>query len=865
MYFFFVKCFSLSFSLSTSLEMVNESLRERLAELNYLYPFSSESEGLIEALLSDLVSTVTTFKELETEHEITREELRLAVDEINRVGVVENPRLVAENNALHVRVMQESATTEEKLADFRKKLHESESKSLKLELFVSQLSFDNLSLQHENGELRTRIDQLLTDEQQSVDDLHQIWLSHPPEIFDKEFFSPPSNTPDLTDDRVRELAEENGDLLSQVALLRSELEVKKSDYKIVEEKFLAQSPVTLSGNWIGFGGNQEHVIQELNDKLDFVNHKYSDLRSLHDRCGIVTDCPLVDLRQSRKELGLVRAENAHLKQQLVQLKLTKPSATKSPKRVVKTDTGCGPIEESGDREKELVAEVRTLRKANEELNRQIKQLSNELRVKEKEVRMERSSRSPVHGQDSRRLIGQVALLEEKLRQTTEDRDELIEKLGSIESAIAAMESEIVKIETENVELKREKFQKDESFVGISNQLNEVNFILNSLSSEMAPTEELERSKFQVSQLERELVKRNEEIATLQSVQRDSRRGQDSSSSSRVLDLEKQIHDLQSLTKSLAAAKEQAFAQLKSVQAELDEKRVELDRTKRESTVSSSTRSELESKIDQLSRSLRQLDAERDELQRVCDDQAEKLDVIRTSSAEARAELASVHQRLSQMQMETDKLRQMLEEKDREINRLNRLIHQLEVEVSMKDSLVATGQREVTEIAQSLANNANVARGDIDTLIDNLRITEHERNDVLSMYRQALDENKRVAAERSRMEDLARLKEAELVRAANVNQQLVRELEKLKYQSSQSVGTLDEVNDLLSIVETERMRNKDLQEHIKAISASGSSPVAEVADLQRTIEQQYILIGEMDSEQARLIVENSKLRERLQND
>jgi hypothetical protein len=172
---------------------------------------------------------------------------------------------------------------------------------------------------------------------------------------------------------------------------------------------------------------------------------------------------------------------------------------------------------------------------------------------------------------------------------------------------------------------------------------------------------------------------------------------------------------------------------------------------------------------------------------------------------------------------------------------------------------------VTEIAQSLANNANVARGDIDTLIDNLRITEHERNDVLSMYRQALDENKRVAAERSRMEDLARLKEAELVRAANVNQQLVRELEKLKYQSSQSVGTLDEVNDLLSIVETERMRNKDLQEHIKAISASGSSPVAEVADLQRTIEQQYILIGEMDSEQARLIVENSKLRERLQND
>jgi regulator of replication initiation timing len=36
----------------------------------------------------------------------------------------------------------------------------------------------------------------------------------------------------------------------------------------------------------------------------------------------------------------------------------------------------------------------------------------------------------------------------------------------------------------------------------------------------------------------------------------------------------------------------------------------------------------------------------------------------------------------------------------------------------------------------------------------------------------------------------------------------------------------------------------------------------LGELERTIEQQYILIGEMDTEQAKLMLENTRLREQL---
>ena len=88
-------------------------VRTQLAELNYLYPFSEDSIPLIQALLGDLVSAVTSFKDLEQEHEITKEELRLAVEEINRIGVIENPKLIRDKNELHVKLVKVSQEADE--------------------------------------------------------------------------------------------------------------------------------------------------------------------------------------------------------------------------------------------------------------------------------------------------------------------------------------------------------------------------------------------------------------------------------------------------------------------------------------------------------------------------------------------------------------------------------------------------------------------------------------------------------------------------------------------------------------------------------------------------------------------------------
>jgi hypothetical protein len=143
------------------MSLTYEQVRGQLAELNYLYPMSEDTVPLVQALLSDLIAAVSSYKDLETEHEITAEELRLAVEEINRVGVIENPKLVREKNELHVKLVKVREEYESNLANARKNASESEERAMKLELMVSQMKYENKEFSSENAILRTRIDQLL--------------------------------------------------------------------------------------------------------------------------------------------------------------------------------------------------------------------------------------------------------------------------------------------------------------------------------------------------------------------------------------------------------------------------------------------------------------------------------------------------------------------------------------------------------------------------------------------------------------------------------------------------------------------------------------------------------------------------------
>ena len=887
-----------------------DALRSQLSELNYLYPFSPDSVPLIEALLSDLVSTVTTYKELEGEHAITKEQLRLAVEEINRLGVVENPRLVKENNELHVRLIQESDRTESKLGLVRKEAAEKEERGMKLELMVNQLEFENQELKLQNEDLALRVDQLMGDRGMGEEDLCSIWVSSsldyagdlPSCVFT------PSNSEKTNNNNVvivAHLAEENTNLNKLVSELNRSICDLKQNYASLESKFLNQSPLSLSGN--RQGGDSSKLICELNAKLDFVNDRYKELKELHTRCGIVSDAPLVDLRESRKELNLMSVRFEKLKSEKQELlneleSLRKKTINKASKSPVKEEIAQKEKDENVEElfkiENRVLIEAmkdenRKLRKQVEVVKRDNKELSNTLRLREKELKICKSSVtvSPTRAGDRREVI----LLEEQLRQVTQDRDELVNKLGEIEKSIEAMEKEIVKMETENVQLKREKIIKEESFVGISQQLNEVNSILNSLSEE-APNEE--RLRFRIRQLEAQLSQKEKEIS-----EQAIRKTPTTPSDAGKRDVE--IQDLKALTKSLNSAKEQLVAQVKQLQNELNEKRVLIEKYQ-----SDFSKQEMSRELEALKQALTSLDAERDDLQRVCDEQTEKLDV----AAKQKEELLNIRR-------EFEKYRHIVQDKEAELVKMDSKTAGMKTEIERNklqaDRLqneVNSAAREIAEITrdnQSLVaelsrvrNQLNLQvsseernREQVRKVMETLRITESERNDILAMYRQLI-------AEKNKFDELNFEKgeaQKELARASQVNLQLVAQCRKaendvatLRAQLSdlsarmemmssshrQNPAIADDINrnimhrerfdlekaavsnsslnaqikDLLSLVESERSKNRELQEYVEALSAVKLGGGEDVEELKRTIEQQYALIGEMDAEQSRLILQ-----------
>ena len=784
----------------------SESLRRQLSELNYLYPFSPDSVPLIDALLSDLVSTVTTYKELEGEHAITKEELRLAVEEINRVGVVENPRLVKENNELHVRLIQESDRTESKLGQVRKRLAEAEERSMKLELMVNQLQFENHQLREENADLGVRVEQLVSmPNNRDENDLCSIWVSSTAEYpFDID------NQQNQYDEGIREgvnekaanievpkvtfLSEENSHLTSLVSELQKDIEKWRTNYENLETKFLNQSPLTLSGNWKGVCA--EKVIEELNSKLDFVNEKYKELKLLHARCGTVSDAPLVDLRESRKELNLLASRYEKLKSEKANLIDLVDSLKKS---------------------QNSLDDLKSVRDENRNLKKQIESFKKEgSYIKKRGV-------------------------EEQLRRAIEEKDELVLKLNQIEASVEAMEKEVVKIEAENTELKREKMQKESSFLGISQQLNEVNQILNSLSEDV-PNEE--RLKSRIRQLESEIFHLQNAKNSLS-----KNHGRDDKSA------QAQINDLKALTKSLNSSKDQLVVQMRQLQKDLNEKRILIEELKKQLDI----KSQVDNQMDLLRTAFTKLDQERDELQRLCDDQTEKLEVAREASAKSRLEI-------QQTKAELNHLRHSLEHKDIEIAALD----------SKLAEITRINQSQLTELTR-LKNQAS----QVTSLIETLTVTESERNDVLALYKQVVQENKNLNdrfQQYLHLDETLRAKSEALARSSLVNQQLQADVAFLRTQlselssrrpgleqgttSSASISSLNaQIKDLVSLVETERIKNRELQEYVEALSAVKLGG-DDIEELQKTIDQQYTLIGEMDAEQAKLIVENNRLKLQL---
>jgi hypothetical protein len=378
---------------------------------------------------------------------------------------------------------------------------------------------------------------------------------------------------------------------------------------------------------------------------------------------------------------------------------------------------------------------------------------------------------------------------------------LIAKLAEIERSVSGLEKEIFKIERENMELKREKLSREESFVGISHQLNEVNHILNSLSDES-------QDQAVIRKLEQDLVAKESEIAKL--------RGE--------------INDLKAFSKSIERSRDLLANQVK--QAELEKNNLVANN------------SQLESQMKIFKKSLSQMDAERDELQRVCDEQTEQLDEAR----KYRVELA-----------ESEKLELKIHDLKLKINTLENQVRGAQTDLGISqneiDQVTRDNETLVTELNRAknqVVFQSNSMNQKISELMETLRITEIERNDVLSLYKQIVEEKNNSALENARISHinqqlLARCRQAEIDAAARDDRHVD-----------------NQITDLLSLVELERAKNRELYEYVEALSAVklGGNVDEEAAQLRKTVEQQYTLIGEMDAEHARLIVENDRLKSSL---
>ena len=863
-------------------------LRAKLDELNYLYPFSPDSVTLIDHLLSDLVSTVTSYKSLERENEIKAEELRVAVEEINRVGVIENPKLVRENNELQMQLVREAEKWEDKSMELVNQVRSKDEEILRLELIVSQLQWKNSNLFSENKDLKERIDQFVLHQVSGQDDvvipstieggiLDTAILGERPDV-------PSAPSFDSLAPVVHALQQENKELES--LLLSAQMELEKLESKMIqlEDKFLGPSVSDSTSALIRDRGEAQ-LVAELNAKLDFVNSKYRELKEMHSRCGIVTDSPLVDLKESRKELNLVQVRYEKLRREYASLQ----------------------------------SEVEEFRKMKVGRQRSISRSPS------------KSSSTTVsetvgHQQPHRR----IDQLESQLKQVTADRDELISKLGEIEAAIGSMETDVCRIEKENSDLRREKISREESFVGISKQLEEVNLMLNTLSGDQTTTsnpEVVERLKFRIAQLEREVLLKEEEIGrlnvSLELVRRDSRVGAANRSAidSQVREIETQlskerterekmdgeIRQLKSLALSSTQAKDSAISDLRLCQKELLESKRLVTELRESVTLKSTDQARFAEEVVGMKHLLSRLDSERDELQRICDDQAEKIEVLRETNARLRASNIELEKGMSTTGLESDRVRYLLDEKENELDRLVKknsdlqgLKNRQEVVVSsLQDQLTATSNEtmELTRANQKLRlemsglNNKlsqlsefhNTARLEVNNAIENLKITEKERDDILTMYKQLINENKHLQSNfsklyldrdqvvekdteidswKSQCEDLKKqLKQAQLD-IGSLRTQLSRATDAARRSGGPCrITDADDMDIKLAELESKNevltLEIQELQERLKLENGFDKTCLME-----KTIEQQYALIGEMDAEQARLIVENSRLREQV---
>ena len=275
---------------AVEMEKRYQILRTQLSDLKYFQPFGNDSVPLVERLLGDLIKTVESYQDILKQNESYAEQVSIFKKEAE-LARNEQPRLIKENNELHLKLMREGEELDLKSSEYRKKIESLEDANEQYQLLLQQEAFNQAKVEAENANLRRKLlDIVDLDNQADPSDLFTAVLDmqgtlanipvyatrNIPVIQEFEEFN---HTLANENGRLRRVVDDQTRQIDRLINKSKELETERDRLASITlthvpgEKQALIDPTTLADL-----RNKDKVIGQLTAKLDYLNDRYEEAK-----------------------------------------------------------------------------------------------------------------------------------------------------------------------------------------------------------------------------------------------------------------------------------------------------------------------------------------------------------------------------------------------------------------------------------------------------------------------------------------------------------------------------------------------------------------------------------------------------------
>ena len=580
----------------------------------------------------------------------------------------------------------------------------------------------------------------------------------------------------------KKIPDSDPSLQTKVTMLSKELELERQAVASLTRRLNAL-PSSSGESWKFVPEDLTEVRSLLAEKTTQLQQLSSENKSLQSTLNSLmgnkrSNTPSADLAVTISRLS---SENASLREKLISLESSLHAKSR----------------EFSEIEKTLNSRSETVTSLQRELSAARSEIS-DLREK---IRASEISIQKWEGE-----VGRVGSERDRLRSELESmKNELIARVGEFESAVTSIQGQVITTAEENKKLtslvkrlESEKSCEINTLTGASAQLSQLSEAVEALGAENVALQDqlsglgkerddlahdLSQALSQLHASGMELRARQEEgmraDSALEIVRRDLRveisgkqaamkeaelaRAKVNHLESSIVEKEKQISQLRSLSETVESAREQLAFQLVSLQSDLENERRSHNTAISRGGKANEEVALLLAEISSLKESLVRLDSDRDSLQRTADEQAERIDsLIRENrrvaleGGESSRNFENLRRQLEVAEHGLDEAndsRKSLERRLNEaLNECTSLASQLamtrrDLSDAMDDISVVT--RENQKAADSLGEAAREASSltaalrakerSAQELMQALRATELERDDILGLYRKTAEE------------------------------------------------------------------------------------------------------------------------------